>query len=117
MAEVPEVRADLVGAAGEWAGFDQSGAVRVAAQDAEFGFRGEAGGVDVAGAGFGGLGGDWGVARKFLRRRMAMDAGEVDFFDLAALELRLHEFGEMPRAGENDEPAGVGVEPVGGPGF
>ena len=48
---------------------------------------------------------------------MAVDAGEVDFFDLAALELRLHEFGEMPRAGENDKPAGVGVEPVRGPGF
>lgn len=31
VAEVPEVRADLVGAAGERAGFDQGGAVGVAA--------------------------------------------------------------------------------------
>jgi len=46
-----------------------------------------------------------------------VDAREVDFFDLAALELRLHEFGEMPRVGKEDETAGVGVESVGGAGF
>ncbi len=45
-----------------------------------------------------------------------MDARQIDFFDLAALELRLDEFGEMPRAGEDDETAGVGIESVRGSG-
>jgi len=46
-----------------------------------------------------------------------VNARQIDFFDLTAFELRLHELREMPRAGEDDEPAGVGVEPMGRAGF
>ena len=45
-----------------------------------------------------------------------MNARQINFFDLAAFELRLDELGEMPRAGEDDETAGVGVESVHGSG-
>ena len=62
VAEVPEVGADLVGATGERAGFEEGGAIRVAAEDSEIGFGREAVGVDVAGAGAGWLGGDGGIA-------------------------------------------------------
>ena len=48
VAEVPEVGADLVGATGERAGFEEGGA------------------VDVAGSGVGWFGGDGGIAGKFL---------------------------------------------------
>ena len=90
VAEVPKVGADLVGAAGERSGFDERGAVGIAAQQAEFGFCREAvDGIDIAGAGTGRFGGDRGFARKFLRRRVTVDAREVGFFDLAALELGL----------------------------
>jgi hypothetical protein len=88
--------ADLVGATGERAGFEEGGA------------------VGVAGSGVGWFGCDGGFAGKFLLGRVAVDARQIDFFDLAALELRLDEFGEMPRAGEDDETAGVGIEPVRG---
>jgi len=66
VAEVPEVGANLVGAAGEGTSFDERGAVRIAAEDSEIGFGGESGEVDVAGAGTGWLGGDGGFAGKCL---------------------------------------------------
>ena len=63
---MPEVGADLVGAAAKGAGFEEGGAVGVAAEDSEIGFGRKAVGIDVAGAGAGWLGGDGGFAGKCL---------------------------------------------------
>jgi len=63
---MPEVRADLVGAAGEGTSFDERGAVGVAVEEAEEGLGGETGGVYVASAGAGWFGGDRGFAGKFV---------------------------------------------------
>ena len=63
---MPEVGANLVGAAGERAGFEERGAIRVAAKNSEIGLGREAVGVDVAGAGAGWFGGDGGFAGKCL---------------------------------------------------
>ncbi len=63
---MPEVDADLVGAAGEGTSFDERGAVRIPAEDSEIGFGGETGGVDVARSGVGWFSGDGGIAGKFL---------------------------------------------------
>lgn len=69
-AKLPEVGADLVGASGDGAGFDEGGVVavlRIAFEDAEFGAGGEAiREIDVAGAGFARFGGDGGVARELI---------------------------------------------------
>jgi hypothetical protein len=92
---------NLIGATCERPGFDERGAIRVAAKEAEEGFGRKAIGVYLAGAGAGGLGGDGGFAGKFLRRRVAVDARQIIFFNLAALELWLHEFRKIARAGEN----------------
>jgi len=63
---VPEVGANLVGAAGKGASFKERGAVGVSAEDSEIGFGRESGWGDVAGAGAGWFGGDGGFAGKFL---------------------------------------------------
>lgn len=62
-AELPEVSADLVGATGDGAGLDESGVIREAFDDAEFGSRRQSfGEINVACAGFARFGGDGGVA-------------------------------------------------------
>jgi len=66
VAEVPEVGADLVGAAGKGVGFEEGAGIRFAAEDSEIGFGRESGWGDVAGAGAGWFGGDGGFAGKFL---------------------------------------------------
>ena len=71
--------ANLVGAAGERAGFEERGAIRVAAKNSEIGLGREAVGVDVAGAGGGWLGGAGGFARKLLLGRVAVNSREVGF--------------------------------------
>ena len=89
-AELPEVRANLVGAAGDGARFDQGGVIGEALVDAEFGARRETGSeVDVARAGFGRLGANRRVAREIIFSRCANDFREIRFHNFAAGELRL----------------------------
>lgn len=118
VAEVLEVEADLMGATGFGEGFDEGGAVGVAGEDFEAGVGGEAGAfVDAAGAEAAGVIRYWSVAVEGIRFWVAVDAGEVGFFDLAAGKLRLQYAGEVLGLGEDHEAGGIGVESMGGAGF
>ena len=116
-AEVPEGDADLVGAAGVRDGFEQGGAIGEAPADVEFGAGDEAGGCvrsHGAGAEVAGVVADGGVAREGVGGRMALDADEVAFLNLALRELGLEAAGEMAGAGDEDESGGIGVQAVRG---
>ena len=118
VAEVLAVEADLMGAAGLRVGFDEGGAVGVAGEDGEAGVGGEAGAfINAAGAEAAGVVRDGGVAVEGVCFWVAVDAGEVGFFDLAAGELGLQDAGEVLGLGEDDEAGGVGIETMGGAGF
>jgi hypothetical protein len=111
--QMPQVQSNLVCAAGEGTRFQQSCAIEVSADDAEF----RAGGktifhIDLAGSSFDRLFADRRIAEKSVLRWMSRDAREVGFFNFATLELWLHKFGKMSCAGENNQTCRIGIQPV-----
>ena len=100
-AEVPEVDADLIGAAGDGHGFDQRGAIGIALEDAELGAGLQAGFIDAAAAEFSRLGADGRVADELVLRGMTLHAGEpVLAVEKWALNLWLR---ERPNRAETEE--------------
>ena len=112
MAEVAEVEADLIGAAGERPGFDQGGAVSIATEHAERRVRLLAIVADFTATEFACFGAHGGIAGKPVGHWVALHAGEIHFFDLATLELRLDEAGKVARRGKDHGARGVPVAAV-----
>jgi len=111
--KVPEVQSNLIGAACEGSDFQRGGAIGVSAEDTEF----RAGGktiyrINLAGSGFDRLLTYGGIAEKSILGRMSQHSGKVGFFDIAMLELRLHELGKVTCAGKNNQTCRVGIQPM-----
>jgi hypothetical protein len=111
--QMPEVQSNLIRAACEGLDHQQGGAIGVSAKDMEF----RAGGktvciINLAGSGFDGLLTNGGIAEKSVLGRMSQNSGKICFFDIAELELWLHEFGKMPCAGKNNQTCRVAIQPM-----
>ncbi len=109
-AELPEVDANLVGAASDGAGLEEGGAIGEPVEDVKFSFGGQAVfGVDFASAELACFSADRGVDREAIFFGLALDAHEVDFFDATVFELHLDGAGKVAGASDDDQAGGVGV--------
>lgn len=123
-AEVLQMDPDLIGPAGFGPGFEQGGAVRETLEHAEVRDCRKTGRVrsglrfdDAAGAEGSGGCTDGGLTCEGILSGMPMDAYEIVFFHFAALELGLQDGGEVTGPADDHDSCGIGIEPVGGPGF
>ncbi len=115
MAEGVGVDADLVGASGGGAAFEQ-GEIRVTTDDFEGGFGGFAVGVVYCGAVFAAdVDAQFVAGGVFCPVGPAVDQGVVDFFGLAMLELLVQAAVGFRAAGEEQNAGGCFVEAVNHP--
>ncbi len=113
-----EVDADLIGASGFGPGFQQRGAIPVAAEDRESGDGRQAIGlVDGAGSEFPGFRTDGSLTDKIILRGMALHPDQIVFFNFTAFELRLHNGRKMAGAADHDHTGGIGIQTVRRAGF
>lgn len=115
-AELPKVRADLVGAPGDGARFEEGGVVRQAFNDAEFGAGGKSSGeIDVARAGLAGFRADGSVAGELVFGGCADDFCKIGFYHFAPGELGLELRGKVARARDEHQAGGVRIQAMGRP--